>query len=58
MNKTQIYWHLYQSADPAWIRNNPEKWGNIVSHLKRYGRFVNLNRTHKVSRRKTKSQSI
>jgi hypothetical protein len=51
MNKTQTYWHLFQTADPSWIKNNPGKWAEICEHIKKYGRFVGLRKANHIRRR-------
>lgn len=58
MNKTQMYWHSYQVADPQWVKNNPEKWAEIIAHLKKYGRFVGLRKVHQIRRRTNKAKQL
>lgn len=53
-----MYWHSYQVADPGWVRNNPEKWAEIIAHLKKYGRFVGLRKVHQIRRRTNKAKQI
>ena len=42
MNKTQIIWYQFQSADISWIKNNPGEYAKMIRHIKRYRRFIGL----------------